>query len=178
MENLHIDPLKAALHRNVEKNKQKVQVSESWEDEELGTGDSTPTDASGPSLRQTTSNEMGPNPPPPTPISPSMSSSYDWTPAGALGGGRPLPKPTSGSGTPRSIDDSDSDRKRPEKTTAAAGRMIAASLGMKVPKKTEEQRQYDRAMKEQEIKRKNREKEDKERERLEDEKAKAAVWDS
>jgi hypothetical protein len=56
--------------------------------------------------------------------------------------------------------------------------MIAASLGLKAPKKTEEQRKYDRAMKEQEIKRRSREKELKEQEALDDEKAKAAVWDA
>lgn len=49
---------------------------------------------------------------------------------------------------------------------------------MKAPKKTEEQRQYDRAMREQEIRRRNKEKEEKEREREADEKAKAAIWDS
>lgn len=174
MESLQIDPLKAALDRNATKKQQKVQVCESWEDEELDSGDETPTEAPGPSLRQVTSNDYPPGPPPPTPISPSMSSSYDWSSAGVLGGGRPQPKSGSGPGTPRS--DSDSDRKRPEKTTAAAGRMIAAGLGMKAPKKTEEQRQYDRSIKEQEIKRRNREKGEEQRARLEDEKAKAAVW--
>ncbi len=56
--------------------------------------------------------------------------------------------------------------------------MIAAGLGIKAPKKTEEQKQYDRAVREQEIRRKNKEKEDREREREADEKLKAAVWDS
>jgi hypothetical protein len=56
--------------------------------------------------------------------------------------------------------------------------MIAAGLGVRAPKKTEEQREYDRAVREQEIKRKNREREDRERERNEDERAKNAVWDS
>ena len=175
MEGLHIDPLKAALHKNTLKTQQK-DVSESWEDEELESGNDTPTEAPGPTLRHITSNDISPNPPPPTPISPSMSSSYDWTPAGVLGGGRPLPRSNSGPGTPRS--DDESDRKRPEKTNAVAGRMIAAGLGMKAPKKTEEQKQYDRSMKEQEIRRRNREKVDKEHERMEDEKAKAAVWES
>jgi hypothetical protein len=55
--------------------------------------------------------------------------------------------------------------------------MIAAGLGMKPQKKTDEQKLYDRAVKEQEIKRRNREKEDKEREREAEEKIKAAVWD-
>ena len=177
MENLHIDPFKAALHHNASKNKQKVEVSESWEDEELDSGNQTPTEAPGPSLKPVTSNDFPPGPPPPTPISPSMSSSYDWSHANVLGGGRPRPKNDSGTGTPRSFEDSDTERRRPETTTAAAGRMIAASLGMKAPKKTDEQRQYDRAVKEKEMKRRNREKEEHERERQDDEKAKAAVWD-
>lgn len=146
-----------------------TKVVDSWEDEDMETP--TPTENLSPSLQPVTSN-TAPNPPPPTPISRSAHG-YDWSTAGVLGGGRPQPLSSSGSNTPLS----DGER-RPEKTTATAGRMIAAGLGMKVPKRTEEQRQYDRAMKEQEIKRKNREKEERERERLDDEKAKAAVWDT
>jgi hypothetical protein len=68
------------------------------------------------------------------------------------------------------------ERRRPEKSTAVAGRLIAGALGVKAPKKTEEQRAYDRAVKEQEIKRKSREKMAKEREMEEAERAKHAVW--
>ena len=68
-------------------------------------------------------------------------------------------------------------RRRPEKSTAVAGRLIAGALGVKAPKKTEEQRAYERSIKEQEIRRRNREKEQHEKERLEDEKAKESVWD-
>ena len=67
--------------------------------------------------------------------------------------------------------------RRPEKTDAVAKRMIAGALGVKAPKKTEEQRAYDRAVKEKEIKRRNAEKEEKVRQMEEAEKAKAAVWD-
>jgi hypothetical protein len=175
MESLRIDSLKVSSPSA--KKTQKVEVADSWEDEELDSGAETPTEAPGPSLKQIKSNDTPPGPPPPTPISPARNDPlYDWSPAHQLGGGRPQPLPGSGPGTPRS--DSDSERRRPEKTTATAGRMIAASLGLKAPKKTEEQRKYDRAMKEQEIKRRNREKELKEQEALDDEKAKAAVWDS
>ena len=66
---------------------------------------------------------------------------------------------------------------RPEKTTASAARMIAGALGMRTPKRTEEQRQYDKAMREKEIKRKEREKEERKREEAERERAKAAMWD-
>ncbi|ETN36455.1 uncharacterized protein HMPREF1541_08733 [Cyphellophora europaea CBS 101466] len=166
-ENLHIDMpgvrAKAA--------KSKV-VADSWEDEDADLDAMTPTDPLSPSLQPVQSN-AGPSPPPPTPIFPSSGQSYDWAAAGVLGGGRPQPRSLSGQDTPRS----ESER-RPEKTTAAASRMIAAGLGVKAPKKTEEQRQYDRATREQEIKRKNREKEERERERREDERAKAAVWDA
>jgi hypothetical protein len=50
-------------------------------------------------------------------------------------------------------------------------------LGVRAPKRSEEQRKYDRAMKEQEIRRKNKEKEDLKRKQEEAEKAKAAMWD-
>lgn len=74
--------------------------------------------------------------------------------------------------------DRERDRKRPEKTTATANRLIAGALGIKAPPKTEEQRRYDRALKEQEIKRRNKEKEERKRAEEEDEKAKAAIWDA
>lgn len=74
-------------------------------------------------------------------------------------------------------DNNSSKRTRPEKQTAVAGRMIAGALGMRTPKKTDEQRAYERATKENEIKRRNREKERITREREEEDKAKAAIWD-
>jgi hypothetical protein len=54
--------------------------------------------------------------------------------------------------------------------------MIAGALGLKAPKKTEEQRAYDRAVKEKEMKRRNLEKEAAARAKEEAEKAKSAVW--
>ena len=166
LQNLRLDPKQFRSKQIAE-----TEVSESWEDEEL----ETPIEAPGPSLKQVTSNDVGTRPPPPTPISPKQFE-YEW-PTQSLAGELKLRSVnSSGTVTPRS--DGDADSKRPEKTTAVAGRMIAAGLGMKVPKKTEEQRQYDRAMKEQEIKRKNREKEEQSRAKADDDKAKAAVWDS
>ncbi len=67
---------------------------------------------------------------------------------------------------------------RPDKTDAAAKRMIAGALGIKAPKKTEEQRAYDRALKEKEMKRRNQEKEAAAKAKEEAERAKAAVWDA
>lgn len=168
-DNLHLD-LSTALGQSL-KGKHKP-VADSWEDEDVEMSTPTAPEAMSPTAGVVDSSSMAPNPPPPTPISPT-GQPYDWSAAGVLGGGRPQPRGLPGSNTPRG----ESDR-RPEKTTAAASRMIAAGLGVRAPKKTEEQRQYDRAMKEQEIRRKAKEKEDREKERLDDEKAKAAVWDS
>ena len=77
------------------------------------------------------------------------------------------------------IDSRDSaHQRRSEKSTAAAGRLIAAGLGMRAPKKTEEQRAYERAMRENEIKRRNKEKEARDKEREENEKAQTLIWES
>lgn len=141
---------------------------ESWEDEAAGDG---PVEAPGPSLKQITSND-GPAPPPPTPISPQNTDPIfrQWEAGHVTENGQPTPR---NPGISR-----ENSEKRPAKTTSTANRMIAGALGIKAPKKTEEQKQYDKALKDAEIKRKNREREQWERERLEDEKAKAAVWDS
>jgi hypothetical protein len=66
---------------------------------------------------------------------------------------------------------------RPDKTDAVAKRMIAGALGVKAPKKTDEQRAYDKALKEKEMKRRNLEKEAAAKAKEEVERAKAAVWD-
>lgn len=70
-----------------------------------------------------------------------------------------------------------SSRARPEKTDAVARRMIAASLGLKAPKQTEEQKAYQKSIREQEKKRREQEKLDEKRHKEEVEKAKAAIWD-
>jgi len=174
---LHIDMPKSQYAQSTLEPAKPKDVVDSWEEDvssESDTEPQTPLESPDHTLKPITSNTAMPNVPPPTPMLPKSGTGYvDWQPATALGGGRPQ----SYAQQP-SQDALDEQRKRPEKTTAAAGRMIAAGLGLKAPKKTEEQRKYDRATREQEIRRKNREKEDKEREKLEDEKAKAAVWDS
>jgi len=178
---LHID-LPPASALKLKSSSKKEEVADSWEDEDDLTspvdGDETPTEGPGPSLRPVKSSDPALKPPPPTPISPQGAGGQyiDWAPAQVLGGGRPRPHspPTSSSQTES---DRERERRRPEKTTATASRLIAAGLGMKVPKKTEEQRQYDRAIREQEIRRKNKEKEDKERQKEADEKLKAEMWD-
>ena len=67
--------------------------------------------------------------------------------------------------------------KRPEKTTAVAGRLIAGALGVRAPKRTDEEREYDKAMREKERKRRTEEKEREKREIEEAEARKKAIWD-
>ena len=67
--------------------------------------------------------------------------------------------------------------RRPEKTDAVARRMIAGALGVKAPKQTDDQKAYDKAIRERERQRRDDERAA-ERMRHEDaEKAKAAIWD-
>ncbi|WEW55838.1 hypothetical protein PRK78_001271 [Emydomyces testavorans] len=68
-------------------------------------------------------------------------------------------------------------RKRPEKQTAVASRIISNALGVRT-KRTEEQKAYDRAMMENERKRRERERELSKQKQAEEEKAKQAVWES
>jgi len=140
-----------------DKKKGKAPVAESWEDESLSSeeGDSEYEESS----RTTTI----PNAPPPTPISPSFSGTSDWDMKGTVPYGT-------------HHEDDSSPRRRPEKQTAVAGRLIAGALGVRAPKKTEEQRAYDKAVKEQEIKKRNREREEAAKRREDAEKAKAAAW--
>jgi hypothetical protein len=152
---LHPQPSKAAAAF-----KKKQPVADSWDDEELESGDDTDQ----PLSHQQSADY--PSAPPPTPISPSSSFARQTfiTPFGYA------------------IDcesDARSERAslRPEKTDALAKRMIAGALGVKAPKKTEEQKAYDRAIKENEIKRRNQEREAAARAKEEAERAKAAVWD-
>lgn len=164
---LHPTPSKAS---SAFKKSQSQPVAESWEDEELE--DSLSGDETDRPLSPQQSADY-PSAPPPTPISPTSSrdretfiSPYGF---GIDGAGDAM---VDGRGDGRL------DRgARPEKTDAVAKRMIAGALGIRAPKKTEEQRQYDRAVKEKEIKRRNKEKEDAARREEEAERAKAAVWE-
>ncbi|KAF4972839.1 hypothetical protein FZEAL_9509 [Fusarium zealandicum] len=139
------------------KKKAKKAVADSWEDEDLS--GSEPEDDSGSDKPEELTPSATPAPPPPTPMSPVGGAS--WT-------------PPDGSPGPRGGADPN---RRPEKTDAVARRMIAAGLGLKAPKQTEEQRAYQRSVREQEKKRREQEKADEQRRREEAEKAKASVWD-
>jgi hypothetical protein len=56
---------------------------------------------------------------------------------------------------------------RPEKTTAVAGRLIAGALGIQAPKRTDEEKEYDRVMREKKRKRRTEQKEREAREKEE-----------
>lgn len=142
----------------------KEEVADSWEDDALSA--SSPEDDREQEEQQIRKNaSKATEPPRPTPaskVSPSTPvATFTRTPGWDSQGGS----------------DFREERRRPEKSTAVAGRLIAGALGVKAPKKTEEQRAYERSIKEQEIRRRNREKEQREKERLDDERAKASVWD-
>lgn len=157
-------------------------VAESWDDE-LSSGSSTETETesqyqslsrstTGTStnlspLKSATSNDL-PNPPPPTPASPTAKP-FDFPEASKFGYGS--------EGRERSGSGRESPARRPEKTTAVAGRLIAGALGVRAPKRTEEEREYDKAMREKEKKRRD---EERDRERKEKEAAEArkrSVWE-
>lgn len=121
---------------------------ESWEDDENNSGE-----------------ERAPSSPPPRNRKPEPSTSTSVPPFLDFAG------PGGASST------ASSEYKRPEKTDAVARRMIAGALGLKAPKLTEEQKAYDRALREKERKRKEEERERKKRAEEEAAKAKAAIWD-
>ena len=56
--------------------------------------------------------------------------------------------------------------------------MIAGALGVRAPKKTEEARAYEKAMKEKELKRREQEREAVKKEEEEKRRAREAVWES
>lgn len=55
--------------------------------------------------------------------------------------------------------------------------MVAAGLGLKAPKLTEEQKAYHKSIREQEKRRKEQERIDEQRRRDDADKARAAIWD-
>ncbi|KAJ4983029.1 hypothetical protein SVAN01_11486 [Stagonosporopsis vannaccii] len=143
-------------------------VADSWDLE--SSGSDTETEASPAPLSTATTltnDDLPPQPPPPTPASPTPFDFPDNTPYGA---GRLRGDSGVSSGDGR-LD------KRPEKTTAVAGRLIAGALGVRAPKRTDEEREYDRAMREKERKRRNEEREREKKENEEREARKKAVWD-
>ncbi|KAH8912217.1 hypothetical protein BR93DRAFT_66885 [Coniochaeta sp. PMI_546] len=151
----------------------KAQVADSWEDESLSSDPESETDQPGSSQYASGMKDVdvGTQAPPPTPISPTYNNAA----------GRPF-SPTTASYPssipgPSAADGPSSPAKRPEKTDAVARRMIAAGLGLKVPKQTEEQKAYDRAVREKERKRRQQEREEQKKKEAELEKARQAIWE-
>ncbi|KZL87374.1 ubiquitin-like protein smt3 [Colletotrichum incanum] len=143
--------------------KTKEPVADSWEDEDVDEDDDKEEQEEA-AKPQTDGSKA----PPPTPISPTYNTAdQSFPPYGAADAAVPGP-PAAGS---------NSGVRRPEKTDAVARRMIASALGVKVPRMTEEQRAYDRAVKEKERKRREEEKAAEKRRLEEAEKAKAAIWE-
>jgi hypothetical protein len=141
-------------------NKAREIIAESWDDEAESSNSDTDVDHITPSKKSPI-----PNAPPPTPASP-RSAFPSWDSHEQM------------QFSTRVGDGDNEDRRRPEKSTAVAGRLIAAGLGMRAPKKSEEQTAYDRAAKENERKRRNKEKQAKDKEREENEKAQTGIWES
>ncbi|KAL9077125.1 MAG: hypothetical protein Q9161_000391 [Pseudevernia consocians] len=141
-------------------------VADSWEE-----AASPPPSSSTPSPPSTPT-DATPGPPPPTPISPTSShsrkKSTDWSTFASAH------TSSFSSSTPRSLTGSE---KRPEKSSAAAGRLIAGALGVKPPKQTEESKAYERAVREKERKRREAAKEEAGRAEREKEEAKRAIWE-
>ena len=67
--------------------------------------------------------------------------------------------------------------KRPEKTTSTAARLIAAGLGQRAPRRTEDERKYDQAMKVQEKKKRDAAKAEEQKKKDDLEKAKKSIWE-
>ncbi|KAI9839905.1 MAG: hypothetical protein M1819_000097 [Sarea resinae] len=142
-------------------------VAESWEDD-ISSGEDDDK-----YQQETQNGDETVLAPPPTPASPGILSPlqgddmldrvyvHPAANAGSRGGGSSPNTPTL----------------RPEKQTAVAGRLIAGALGIRAPKKTEEQRAYEKAVKEKEIKKRNLQREAEAKAKEEAEKVKAAIWE-
>lgn len=136
----------------------KQEVADSWEDEDISDEEPEPPTPASAALPL-------PSAPPPTPATPTYGYTQEaWT----------VETQAAHLGVPREADFAS---RRPEKTDAVARRMIAASLGVKVPKMTDEQKQYQKTIKEQELRKREQQKLDEAQRQLEAQKAKAAIWE-
>ncbi|KAI2636895.1 hypothetical protein GGS26DRAFT_546287 [Hypomontagnella submonticulosa] len=159
------------------KAKKAAPVVDSWEDEDVDSDpepDQSASPTSPPLEKDSNLDGSGFAAPPPTPSSPSYSASGvpPWQSiSSSITGG----SPSSLSPVGEAGGDNGGAR-RPEKTDAVARRMIASALGVRAPRATEEQRAYDRAVREKERKRREEEREAEKRRKEEAEKAKAAIW--
>jgi len=149
---LSIDPKKGKPKKSAKK------VVDSWEDEDVSSGSEE-------ELSQNSADrgsKEGTAAPPPTPVSPNYNISQ--------------PFQSMNPGTLPAYDAGTSSR-RPEKTDAVARRMIAGALGMKAPKQTEEQKAYDKALREKERKKREDERTADKKRQEEAERARKAIWE-
>ena len=161
--------LQSSARKNGVPKHQPTEVIDSWEDDD-------DTDSATTSLEPfpRPNSNVSPEAPPPKSILPTaVSTGETWS---------EFEHPQFGNVSGRTSDKSISSTResfsaRPEKQTAVAGRLIAGALGVRVPRKTDEQRQYERAVKENEIRRRQKEKDDIKRREEETAKAKAAIWE-
>ncbi|KAF2154891.1 hypothetical protein K461DRAFT_103907 [Myriangium duriaei CBS 260.36] len=157
-----------------------AEVADSWEDDlasdsEQDPSGTTSSSQSASGLLPTQSKDL-PEVPPPTPAGGvARTPTTDWSRAEskfeAFSEQEGLSYGRSGNGRGAGDD------KRPEKSTAVASRLIAAGLGVRAPRRTEEQREYDRAIRAQERKKKEKEAEEEKRRKEESERAKRAMWE-
>ncbi|KAG6041015.1 hypothetical protein E4U41_006210 [Claviceps citrina] len=154
--NTNTTPTPTPIPKPKRKSKSKKEVVDSWQDDDESS-------ASDEDLRPpAVTSPPAPSAPPSTPFSATHGPVPGWGNATPDG-----PTPSRASDT----------AKRPEKTDAVARRLIAAGLGLKAPKQTEEQKAYQKSVREQEKKKREQEKEEEQRRRAESEMAKAAVWE-
>ncbi|KAI0206354.1 hypothetical protein F4808DRAFT_116894 [Astrocystis sublimbata] len=177
MTGLSLDPTPPTSFASKAKPKPKPKkkaVADSWEDEESSTSEAE-TEPPTPSTQPDSTSRDGVAAPPPTPISPSYGRQE---PGGDTGNNAPwLASSHADGGYSYRDTQGDGATKRPEKTDAVARRMIASALGVRAPKATEEQKAYDRAVREKERKKRDEEREAERRRKEEAEKVKAAMWD-
>lgn len=150
--------------------KKATKVADSWEDE---ADDDDSSSASEVEATPVGNSHAGTSAPPPTPMSP-VAGRRPFSPSTISGPGFTIPPLDGVNDGSQSATGPSS--KRPEKTDAVARRMISSALGMKAPKQTEEQRAYDRAVRENERKRREEEKERERKREEEAAKARQAVW--
>jgi hypothetical protein len=183
---LQTSPTKSAPRTQKSSTTSAAPIADSWEDDSSSSSTETETEApnsnptSNPTSRPSTSSsaaaaEAYPSAPPPTPSSPSFT--HPAQNFAAFPAASSISPPSSRLHSRDSSLTSGRPDRRPETTTATASRMIAAGLGVKAPKRTEEQREYDKAVREKERKRIEGEKKEAERRREEVSRARAAVWE-
>ncbi|KAI5780535.1 hypothetical protein EDC01DRAFT_780782 [Geopyxis carbonaria] len=148
-------------------------IADSWEDD-LSSDDEASTSAS--TAPHTPSDP--PQPPPPTPTTPTASRAS--TPASTPSAHTrtsSASSPAARVASPHTRTSSTGERERPATTDAVARRMISAALGVRAPRSTAEQREFDKAVREKEGRRRREEAERRrEAERVQEEERRR-VWE-